>query len=466
MKQVNLLTLLLCLMVYNNTFAQVKNNISADQARELSKEAFEFGFPAVFIQNQYHVNSYATKPEGFKAPINQFAHSREFVDASNRQYVGNNVDVLASSASIDLSEEPLVITIPEMGDRFWLMQFINTWNEVPAVPSSRTHGGKARTFVVAGPEWEGDVPTEMELLKVNTETTLIVLRLYCSGKSDYKEVNAIQDQINITPLSQWGKNYVAPSYVALKENFDGDRDVNEIVMSMSAEEFFNSLNKVLLKNSAYDADQSFMEKIAVLGIIPGEDFTFDNYTKEVQEAINQGVIDAKRAIGARVKNLGELKNNWILTYDMGRFGTDYNYRAAWTLIGVGGNLLEDAFYPTTIIDEDGEMFDTNKHAYQITFTKEELPPVKSFWSLTMYDIQSYLVPNDLNKYTVGDRSNLQYNEDGSLTIYMQKDRPSEEKVSNWLPAPEGAFRIALRLYTPEEQVIKGNWIPPVVQKIK
>ncbi|MBB3699443.1 DUF1214 domain-containing protein [Flammeovirga yaeyamensis] len=466
MKHFNLINAILILFSLNSVIAQSKIDISEKEARLLSKEAFEFGFPAVFIENQFYVNSYVTKPEGLKAPINQFAHSREFVDASNRQYVGNNVDVLASLASIDLSEEALVITIPEMGDRFWLMQLINTWNEVPAVPSSRTHGGEPRTFLVAGPKWEGNVPDNMELLRANTETTLIVLRLYCSGKEEYKEVNAIQDQIKITPLNQWGKNYEAPSHVALKENFDGNRDVDEIVMSLTPEEFFNALNKILVNNPPYEEDQPFMEKISKLGIIPGEEFNYNNYSEEVKEAITFGVADAKHAIAQRVKNLGQLKNNWILTYDMGRFGTDYNYRAAWSLIGVGGNLLEDAFYPTTIIDEDGEMFDTNKYAYKITFTKEELPPVASFWSLTMYDIQSYLVDNELNKYTVGDRSNLTYNEDGSLTIYMQKDRPTEDKVTNWLPAPIGPFRIALRLYTPKEQVVNGSWIPPVVQKIK
>jgi hypothetical protein len=165
------------------------------------------------------------------------------------------------------------------------------------------------------------------------------------------------------------------------------------------------------------------------------------------------------------QSLGETEvNGWSLTYDMGRFGTRHAYRAAWTLVGVGGNLLEDAFYPTTVFDGDGNDLKGGER-YELTFAKSEIPPAAAFWSLTMYDIEAYLVPNELDRYSIGDRTSFTYAEDGSLSIYIQHENPGADKEANWLPAPEGKFRLALRLYLPDERVIDRSWVPPPVQKL-
>ncbi|PWJ41769.1 DUF1254 domain-containing protein [Sediminitomix flava] len=458
------LTTLFIALCFGSIAQTSDHRLSNNEIKELAKDAYLFGLPAVWIEHQYYVNSYATEAQNAKAPVNQFAHGRAFANAESREFVGANTDVLISSASINTTDEPLVITLPEMGDRFWLMQFINTWNGVPAVPTSRTHGGQARTFFVVSPEWSGEVPFGMDLVRTDTEITLIVLRTYCSGVEEYAEVNALQDEVKIIPYSQWNKDYQVPAHVALNETVDGTKDVNALVFGKSNETFFKDLSRLLIKNPAYTVDTPMMERIAKLGITPREDFSFEGFSKAQIKAIDEGVAEAKQAIFARARDLGELKNNWILTYDMGRFGTDYTYRSAWTMIGVGGNLLEDAFYPTTILDADGEILDGSKHNYTLTFTKENMPPAHTFWSLTMYDDESYLVANEIDRYRRGDRSDMTYNADGSVTIYMQAERPSEDKVSNWLPAPKRGFRVALRIYTPMESVFNKSWLPPAIQK--
>jgi hypothetical protein len=164
------------------------------------------------------------------------------------------------------------------------------------------------------------------------------------------------------------------------------------------------------------------------------------------------------------QSLGEPVNGWSLTYDMGRFGTKYAYRAAWTLVGIGGNLMEDAFYPTTTFDGDGDDL-SGADRYELTFAASEIPPASAFWSLTMYDDEAYLVPNELDRYAVGDRTSFTYGPDGSLTIYMQHENPGPEKEANWLPAPEGEFRLALRLYVPDKRVVDRNWVPSPVRKL-
>jgi hypothetical protein len=155
------------------------------EARDLAKEAWLFGLPLVMFEKQFDYGTYTTKPDGIRAPVNQFVHYRRFVDASNRTVVGFNVDNLYSLAYLDLAAEPMVLSIPKMGDRFWLMQIIDAWNGVPAAPGSRTHGGdKPHNFLIAGPDWKGEVPEGMELLPSPTDLVMIGGRTYCAGPDD------------------------------------------------------------------------------------------------------------------------------------------------------------------------------------------------------------------------------------------------------------------------------------------
>jgi hypothetical protein len=133
---------------------------------------------------------------------------------------------------------------------------------------------------------------------------------------------------------------------------------------------------------------------------------------------------------------------------------------------VGGNLVEDAIYPLGLVDADGQRFN-GANRYILRFTKDQIPPVEAFWSLTLYDKDSYLVDNPIKRYALGDRSNLKVDRDGSLTLYIQSESPGADKARNWLPAPkEGAFKLALRLYVPKKQVADGTWKPPAVQRVK
>ena len=173
---------------------------------------------------------------------------------------------------------------------------------------------------------------------------------------------------------------------------------------------------------------------------------------------------AQQAIRDEEPKLGERVNGWNLSRDLGRYGTEYTYRAAWTFFGVGGNLVEDAFYPLSLVDADGRRYDgTNR--YVLRFSKEQLPPVDAFWSVTMYDADSYLVDNPIDRYALGDRSGLTFADDGSLTILIQSDQPNDGQTANWLPAPtSGAFKLALRLYVPKSEVADGSWVPPAVER--
>src|SRR5262245_57686341 len=191
-------------------FAQADQSLTPDQARTLARDAWVFGMPLVYIEKQIDALTHVTKPEGHFAPINQFAHYREFPDASNRTVVGFNVDTLYSLAQLDLSREPIVLSIPDMGNRFWLMQLVDAWNNVPHAPGSRTVGGKGGTCAIVGPNWNGTLPSGLIELKMPTALTMVGGRTYTAGTEDYAAVHALQDQYKLTPLSAWGQDYTPP----------------------------------------------------------------------------------------------------------------------------------------------------------------------------------------------------------------------------------------------------------------
>jgi hypothetical protein len=446
--------------------------IKSRDASSLAKEAFEFGAPLLLTSIQADYLAHVTEPTGLRAPVNQFAHGRAFVDASDRTVVGFNVDNLYSFAVVDVSDEPIVMSVPEMGDRYWVMQLIDAWNGVPAAPGSRTHGGRGGVFLLTSPGYSGDVPDGMEEIRCPTAVTMIGGRTYCSGPDDYAAVHALQDECRLTPLSRWkhgplsrlGEDYEPPSFVPLKEGVDGETLVTDQFMELSAGQFYRKLNALLVGNPAYAPDSPVLERLETIGIGPGLDFELSSFPTRVEAAIELGYQLGRVEMMKAAQSLGEPVNGWSLTYDMGRFGTKYAYRAAWTLVGIGGNLMEDAFYPTTTFDGDGDDL-SGADRYELTFAAGEIPPASAFWSLTMYDDEAYLVPNELDRYAVGDRTSFTYAPDGSLTIYMQHENPGPDKEANWLPAPEGEFRLALRLYVPTKRVVDRNWVPSPVRKL-
>lgn len=231
-------------------------------------------------------------------------------------------------------------------------------------------------------------------------------------------------------------------------------------MHMAPEQFFSRLNELLVDNPAYPADAPVLERVAAIGVGPGLRFPWDDFPAEVQAAIAEGVKAGIEQI--RTTPTGEDLNGWMLTRDIGRFGTKYALRAAWTLFGVGGNLVEDACYPMAHNDADGNTLD-GRHRYRLRFPGQ--PPVEAFWSIYLYKIDGFLVENQIDRYMLGSRSDLAY-DDGSLTIAIQPDEPTDVPTSNWLPGPkEGPFTVAMRLYLPKPEVRDGTWQPPGIERV-
>ncbi|KKK58199.1 hypothetical protein LCGC14_3046850, partial [marine sediment metagenome] len=236
------------------------------------------------------------------------------------------------------------------------------------------------------------------------------------------------------------------------------------VAKMSAETYFELFAKLLKDNPPHELDWNMVQLLKQIGIVPGEDFSFSKMRSRKQKALEQAAIDAQKLI--MQKQTGELVNGWdFLRENVGNYGTSYLLRAFIALIGLGANVPEDAVYPMTSVDSDGKQYD-GRHRYVLHFEKDKLPPVRGFWSLSMYDEEMYFADNPIGRYAIGDRDKLRFNKDGSLDIYIQHASPDKDKVSNWLPAPKGNFDLVLRVYWPTLEALTGDWIPPTVRKNK
>ena len=236
---------------------------------------------------------------------------------------------------------------------------------------------------------------------------------------------------------------------------------------MDAATFFARLNALMKDNPPAAADADAMKRFAAIGVAPGKPFDPAKLDPAVAKGIESGCPcrtgeDRRRGQEAAGKDGQRLVGD---DRKIGRYGTDYLFRSIVALVGLGTNLPEDAVYPLTRVDAEGKPL-TGANRYVIRFPKGQLPPVGAFWSVTMYNSKQAFVDNPINRYAIGDRDKLKFDDDGSLTLYVQHESPGKDKESNWLPAPKDEFNLIMRLYWPKKEILDGTWKPPAVERVK
>jgi len=308
----------------------------------------------------------------------------------------------------------------------------------------------------------------MEQIASPTNMVWLLGRIQVNSPEDgQKIVWPIQDGMGLVPLSQFGKEYIPPQGISNEENKD-IVPIND-VRSLSISDFFNLMSSLMIDNPPYKRDSTLIQEMASIGIIAGEKFNLSVFESETQKELNsipEKSHDTWHNLGEK-GNPDLIKNGWLyMTKGMGDYGIDYDFRAFIAYFGLGANLPEDAVYPSTTIDSDGNPLDGSEK-YIIHFKKDGLPPVNAFWSLTAYDKRDLLVENPINRFAVGDRDKLTFNEDGSLDIYIQNSSPGSDRESNWLPSPMGGrLNLTLRLYWPKQEVLNNSWKTPAVERVE
>ncbi len=473
--QIILLSTLL-LLCSCNTEVTVKddsgelNTMTTDDYLNTVVEAYLYGYPLLLMQYTKELGTNIAEPHPTipLAPINQLGHYRRFADHTSRRVVKPNVDTYYSIAWFDLSQGPQVLTMPHT-DRYYLLPFYDAFTNVIASPGTRTHGDKALTLLIIGPDYHGEDIDGMMTIRSPTDVAWLIGRIETYDDIDGNTVvRSIQNRMDLRPLAALGDStYKAPK----GQQIDLVDDLPPVkkIESLSIEDYMNQLNSLLPEESSASYDKDILLSLSRIGIsrglhfeLPTDNFVLGQKLKAIPKVIHERMRERKANSEPTL-----MKNNWtMITSKLGDYGKDYLMRSYVSFIGLGANLAEDAIYPFTTVDANGNPL-IGSQDYRIHMPPNELPPVKAFWSLTAYNDDDFLIENEANKFAINSKDSLVYNDNGSLDLYIQAERPDSVSINNWVPInPNEGFSLTMRLYWPDDQVFDGDWIPPLVIPIQ
>lgn len=420
-------------------------------------EAYRWGYPMIAMTINHAVQ--------YEATLNAFYNMKKAADEKSQRDKGFNAETLYSAGALDLTAEPVVFSMPPVGDRFVVFPVQDAWGNIDNVIGTRTVGNKGGNYLISGPGWKGEVPAGMKHYEVKTNIAFLPGRSMVRGLQDAKDfANKVQDQFTITPLSRWGKGQPNPN----RDNETSPivaqpgKDYASIMAKMTLSEYFNKLNELLVKNPPYDYDAPVLEKFKRFGI--GAGLQFD--TTQLSVAVKDSMVKFMKNDPVQAAKFNAKRG---VTYDAAkltcRFNTNYWERYLQLFGGIGGNLMEDAMYVWINTDKDSLFLDGSKK-YLLHIDANRIPQTKAFWSLTLYNNDFYLPANlALSRHVLNSSSPLKFNADGSLDFYFQSTSPGKDKESNWLPTPKEGYFVIMRIYWPGEEVLSGKWQKPVPVKI-
>jgi hypothetical protein len=448
--------------------------VTEEEAHAIAVDAYVYFYPLVTmdITRQQFTNVEPGK-ENFKGPMNTFVNVPEYPPANFKGVVRSNFDTLYSAAWLDMTREPVVVTVPDTNGRYYLLPMLDMWSDVFASPGWRTTGTKAGTFLITPAGWRPDLrdrfaeefklPKDTQRIEAPTPYVWIIGRTKTDGPADYDAVHKIQAGYKIALLSDFGKS-PRPVEVRIDPSVDMKTPPKVQVDSMTAGVYFANAAELLKLHPPHITDEPIIARMRRIGIEPGKSFDIGKLDPVVQRALETAPQDGQRLMTWKVPSLARVANGWSMNTDtMGVYGNYYLKRAIVAQLGLGANLPEDAIYPLNLGDESGKPLD-GANKYTITFANGAAPPVNAFWSITLYDPEGFQVGNVLNRFAVSSWMPFKPNADGSLDLYIQNESPGKDMEANWLPAPKGAFNLTMRLYSPKSEALTGKWNPPPVMK--
>jgi hypothetical protein len=442
------------------------------ETKAIAEEGFIYGLPIVMNYAVMYEFAVDTKSSQFKAPFNQINNQHRVATYEDTAVVTPNSDTPYSVLWLDLRAEPMVISVPAVPkQRYYTVQLIdgNTYNF--GYIGSRATGSAPGDYLIVGPDWKGETPAGIK--KVFSSTTpfvFAVFRTQLFNAGDMPNVEKVQAGYKTQPLSAFLKQPEPPAAPKV--------DFVPATTEGIKKNFYEYLAAALEFVPPSQADKDIRAKLASIGIGPGKTFEFKDlsleHKAEVLLGMKEGDDKVDKFLAGGMKNV----NGWSIGSffgDRAFYKGDWLMRAAAAKAGIYGNDAVEATYPFTRVDAKGETLDASKHNYTITFPAGQLPPVNSFWSVTMYDGKSQLlIKNPINRYLINSPMlpGMKKNADGSLTLYIQKDSPGKATEANWLPAPDGPIYLVMRLYWPKTEPPsilppgEGTWQPPAIVQVK
>lgn len=451
-----------------------KEDVSApsiEEVKQIAEEGFVYGLPLVMAYTASYEFWVDKTSSQYKGPFNQLFNESRVFTPKDTAVITPNSDTPYSFACMDLRAEPWVITVPAVARERYYSVMLCDWNTFNfGYIGTRATGCEPGDYLVVGPDWKGETPASIKkVFHASTQFALAVYRTQLFGADDMPNVVKVQNGYKLQSLSAYQKSPAPPAAPAI--------DFPKASAELAKTGFFEFLDTVLALAPAGPEEKEIRAKLARIGIGPGKAFNFKDLSLEHKAAIGLGMKAGEKKVEEKVASIGKKVNGWSISAAFGDrkfYNGDWLLRAAAAKAGIFGNDAEEAMYPMTRWLSDGEVLDGSKHNYTFTFPAGQMPPVNAFWSVTMYDGKSQLlIENPLNRYLINSPMlpNMKKNDDGSLTLYIQKDNPGADKEANWLPAPNGPIYMVMRLYWPKTEAPSilppgaGSWAPPAVQKV-
>lgn len=449
--------------------------ISAEEAQAIAKEAYIYGLPIVMGYKSMYAYAIDESSPEYKGPFDEVACDARLFTPDDKAIVTPNADTPYCMFWMDLREEPLVITVPEMEpERFYHWQLVDLYTHNFAYVGTLTTGNGSAKYLVTGPNWTGDKPDGViDVIRSETDFVFNIIRTQLLGQDDLERVKEIQASYDVQSLRVYMGGTVPPDASAL--NFP-----EWVEGAQFDERCFDYLDFLLSLVEPVEEEQPLMKRLARIGLGSNKPFEIASLSPDIQEALKEGVklgfAEIEQSLEEFVSDpLGSAKSfgtrQFLMESAATNYGFDHHYllRAGAAHIGLYGNSGSEAIYPTYFVDNEGEPLNTAAHSYRIRFPAGQLPPAKAFWSLSMYDgVSQLFIHNQLDRYLLNSTMLERFRKeaDGSIVFYIQKDSPRKNLEPNWLPAPDGPFYMVLRLYGPELEALEGKWTPPDLQKAK
>jgi hypothetical protein len=442
--------------------------MTKEYVQMIGRVAYVWGWPMV---NQYNRRAAAAMIPGPGlnggvipiAPVGQNAMLTDYIKPDQNFIACPNQDVVYGGGAAALDKEPVVFQVPDFGDRFWVYALYDArTDEFGEI--GKQYGTKPGFYLMVGPNWTGDVPADINaVVRSSTELAFAAPRVFKDDTpEDTEAVQPVLSQIMFYPLSQFDGKMKTMDWSTLP-HFPVPSGIVGEIRWVVPEAYYDQLPMVMKLVPPLPGEQALYEWIRSVFEAAAKD-------PQIKTALIESFVAAERELIAPLiqwrYNGRPAGNGWNSPVNNAAWSTDYLNRTATAKSNIWENRPNETKYIYRDFDSEGQQLHGG-NLYTVTLPKGQLPPVKGFWSLTLYNAHHFFHPNALNRYSLGTKSKtLQYNPDGSLTLYFGAKSPGKEKETNWLPAPEGTFSLYLRCYWPEQAILDGAWMPPNVEKVK
>jgi hypothetical protein len=438
--------------------------------QDLARRAAIYLFP-IYEMYRTRWNATVNEKNPVRQKLNHFLHVPMLATHRSRAVTTPNTDTLYSTAWLDLSLEPLFLTVPDMGGRYYSFAFMSLSTDNFAYVCRRLDGNRPRPRMIVGPSWKGEAEHDVVVVRAPTNGVWLLGRILIDGPPDLESVWTLQSRTLLETPDMRNERRILETQELMRQRSSLPPEAVADWPAPNRGDPFDLFEvglRALGESPLGDRDRAVLESFAALKLRPGRKFDARAFSEPERAAIQAGIAEAQGEIRAAGRRYGRTVNGWNYpASNLGNFGDDYLYRALIALTALAALETVEATYLSCTSDEAGQPIEGGQR-YVLRFEPGELPPAKAFWSLTLYEItpegRAFFTDNPLARYAIGDRTKgLRTGPDGGLEIFVQHERPAADKESNWLPAPaSGPLRLLLRAYEPKAELLDGRYrLPPL-----